>query len=350
MRIYKMQHKLLILLVFIASYGFFDSSVMAQINDSSVDDVPVHIRYFGFYATSVSGWWMVGDGQGGNLETRWVNTFLPEVVDHTNVTFTGGDIDQLSFHFDQAMETGHHVVLNLAPFFYDKVPVQGQGDIQILRILKSEEELRRTFPILREFLDDYLGQGLKLLSFYLDEPYMHSLEPQQVVADELDLIAEIVGQAYPDIFISTTFAHIHVHDQLVLPKKFDRFAFDCYRGFDRCGRQGQSVPEFFALLKEKVLSLNADDGGTRRMYLVPPSAISSQYSFPDENVSPEELVIIIDKYVALARSEPIIELVMPFIWQSYGDEFVQWIGTREMPIVRERYRQIGEFIISGTPF
>ena len=114
----------------------------------------------------------------------------------------------------------------------------------------------------------------------------------------------------------------------VVPTGYDWVGVDCYGNFNSCGDGSQSVTWYYDRIRDKL-------NPSQRMIIVPDG---SSVSNPP---SQEELVSRAEKYLALAQSDPSFVGAFTFLWQSFSNI----TGTRDLPIVKEKYKQVGGSII-----
>jgi Ricin-type beta-trefoil lectin domain len=220
--------------------------------------------------------------------------------------------------------------------------------------------------------------------FYLDEPFWNFqiVDPQWSVADRQNMVrivAEVVkGQSslctnvqHPED-ASIPFAIVEAYPTVGIqaPAAVDWVGFDCYEALNDCnGPLDGNYPNFMTLWNtQKSLLLPH-----QRLVIVPSAKITRDpVPYPYDPISavigttPQEQAneaARADFYLTLALSEPKVVAVWPWHWPSryaeyadangnpvYGlDHVMMWIGAKDMPIMKEKWRFLARAIGFGTP-
>lgn len=108
-----------------------------------------------------------------------------------------------------------------------------------------------------------------------------------------------------------------------VPVGYDLLGFDYY--------DGSNFPVYHAeFLKSKANAVGA------KLMLVPRGYQGGRIGF----LSEQQLLNRTQQEYSYAQANPIVEIVMPYLWQSRNDE----VGSRDLPYLREKWYEIGSEI------
>lgn len=125
-----------------------------------------------------------------------------------------------------------------------------------------------------------------------------------------------------------------------LPYNADWVSFDCYTPFEHCWGNA-SVADLVVGLEQKLRP-------GQRIALIP-QANQNNWAGSNPPLSQNQIAAMADQYYQLALSHPSIVGIFPFIWWSLNDG--KWLGAGDAPVVREKWRSIGQAIVgSSAPF
>lgn len=195
-----------------------------------------------------------------------------------------------------------------------------------------------------------------IFAFYpADEPFWnginHGVSGSQMLT-YMNLVGATIKADFPTIPLMMIEAYPMIDASLQLPASFDIFGFDCYDGWDQCGAAGikpgyvpQSIPALYETLKSKVTSLSAMDGRPRKMAVIPPSSF-----YVAENgtasMTEETLRGLADKYLNMAKNDPMIYVMINFVWNSFGEGGGTWKGLKTMSKpTKDKYKYISNEIL-----
>jgi hypothetical protein len=182
-----------------------------------------------------------------------------------------------------------------------------------------------------------------IVAFYpLDEPFLQN-RPRDELKHDLETVISLIKQRFPTKAVAVIFGYPTVSDtsNFVIPVGYDWVGFDCYPQtsgtFDDCF--GHSIPWYVNTIKSR---LNPN----QRMIMVPEGVYFG--TAPPSSSFQNELVDRADRFFTLAQSDPSFVGLFTFIYQSQQTQTEHWFGTRDMPVVKTKYRQIGQDIINPS--
>jgi hypothetical protein len=137
-------------------------------------------------------------------------------------------------------------------------------------------------------------------------------------------INALIKSSFPSIPIATVFSGSYDLRPEQIASGFDWVGFDCYADFYVC-----QIPQRLATLKS-LLSTN------QKIILIPEGN-----SF---TASDSQLVERATLFYNLALSEPKVVAIFPITWSNYMEGSVRVWGTKNLPLLRARYGEIGRAI------
>lgn len=185
-------------------------------------------------------------------------------------------------------------------------------------------------PILRKY-------DSTIAAFYgTDEPYTNS-SLKGVNPAEVFYTQETMGRFLKSKFPNKPIAAIMTTDELKLGRplfpSFDWWGFDCYDAKLVCN--GESVNSYYIKLATMMNMLTSVDSKQRYFISVPQAGIPvKKFSKGKEG----DIFAQLPYYMQISVNLPNVKIVMPFLWQSFDDGSSKWIGTRELPNVRNSFQ------------
>jgi hypothetical protein len=274
------------------------------------------LRYFGYYASAL----------------RDIGIYTSEVADHSNVTWIAGDV--LASHYSslkEAHDLNMGAVLDVFFVFFN--------DDYTLR-----SDYQTNWNSYADSIQPYVDNIVAFCP--MDEPFWNGRNRSRAdLQRDLETVIRTMKQRFPGKPAATIFAYPTVLDtnNFVIPTGYDWVGFDCYPqaagSFDNCA--GQPISWYVNTIKSRLNS-------NQRMIMVPEGVyFGTDYS--SALALQPELVNRADRYYALAQADPVFIGMFTFIYQSQQSEIGNWYGTRDLPSLKEKYRQIGLSITQRIP-
>lgn len=190
-------------------------------------------------------------------------------------------------------------------------------------------------------------------------------------AAKLERWSARIRDYFPGVSMAYNESGPFVRPNLVLPKNYDLYSFDCYGNFDSCMGVNASVPSLMATLKQKVQTLNLVWGGHRTLGIIPETQIA--YSrmalrpgsggvtdYVQNALYPVNAAIgagaandsslrtLVQRYTAMAAADPMITTIIGFLWGNLHDPASVSQGLRSFPLTRD-YLDAYARNITGKP-
>ncbi len=176
--------------------------------------------------------------------------------------------------------------------------------------------------------------------FLVDEP-SHSND-WSVIKSDLERATSEIKKEFPNTPVYVNFLAPDARGFAFgpMPVNVDWVSFDCYGAWDNCSDLGYSIPQELYALKQQMNS-------GQKIILV---SSAFRASVPVWNLSDSELSLLADKYLNLAQTDPDIIGVFPFLWQTIADPSGYTLtGVKDLPILQQKYKQIGATILANAP-
>ncbi|MDO9180975.1 MAG: hypothetical protein Q7U04_01140 [Bacteriovorax sp.] len=200
------------------------------------------------------------------------------------------------------------------------------------------EAFKSVEPIIRRHLST-------IAAFYgQDEPYTNGLNAKLSVAEiynAQETMGRFLKSKFPDMPIGVILTTAELRDSRPLFPSFDWFGFDCYSASMKC--EGYSVDWYYEHLNTMLTAMTNTDHKPRYLISVP------QAGHPVRDRSGErDIMAQVPPYRQIVKRYSNVKMVMPFIWQTFNDGNSNWIGAREMPVVRSAYELFYSDFMAGT--
>jgi hypothetical protein len=298
-----------------------------------------HLKYFSYYGSEFIA------GCDGTICAL-------EIADHSNVIHVYahlGNFQYLRDTFKLAAENGLLVMVNFAGMIWNDhgftLDFQQDWD-QLAAFLKPYESQIAAFEHLSE-----------PYSYIRNEYDGRVLPDEQEVIDHAKTVNNAIKADFPDIPIAIVYSQWIKLDEggfcpscdFQVPPEFDWIGVECYIyttdvSIEDCDGYGHGIQYYYDLLKAKKAS-------DQKLYLVSDGQYFRDYLVVDGDkveipLTPEleqRKVDIANWHYNLAKSEPDVIMIQPYLWASYQARFL-YRGTRDMPAVRATYNQIGREI------
>lgn len=276
------------------------------------------LQYYGYFGSAQSG---VSNGN-----------YTAEISDHSNVTWIWGDSAGHDALLTDAHNRGMGAVLDVSSVFFDQT-------------------YWTLLPNYQTNWDNYAAAiagniGSVVAFFPLDEPFTRG-RPRDEMKLNLETISTTIKATFPGKPVAVIFAPTTVGDtaNFVIPRGYDWVGFNCYPktggSFDNC--DGHSIPWYVDTIKNKLTA-------NQRMIMVPEGVYFGDVALSVARGFQSELIDRADRFHTLAQSDPLFVGLFTFIYQSQQEGDYQWWGTRDLPLVRAKYYEIGQSIINPTSF
>lgn len=272
------------------------------------------LQYFGYFASAMSG---VGNGN-----------YTAEISNHSNVTWiASGTSAEHAAKLQEAEQLEMKAVMDVSRVFFNYPSFTLKDNFESEWINYANQ------------IQPYINS---VAAFYpLDEPFLPSKNrPREDLKRDLEIIISTIRQKFPDKLTGVIFSYLELQNTaLVIPSGYDWIGFDCYPqelggNFNNC--HGQPIQWYVDTIKAKLKP-------GQRMFLVPEgvffgtdAALASAYQ--------PTLVSRSDEFFRLAQSDPVFIGMFTFIYQSHYTGGENWFGTRDLPLVKTKYQQIGRSI------
>ena len=179
-------------------------------------------------------------------------------------------------------------------------------------------------------------QDVIVAYYVLDEPYIlaeaHGISRDQMKAN-IELVANYLKSKYPAINLAIIFDATTIKREWALPENIDWYGFDCYENFYYCGGGLRSIPTFFGLLEKQVIAFNKKDSKNRQIIAVPPSAYNTKWADREQRVLDQ-----IELYKQYIDQDPLVQIIMPFTFQTFTEGDHQWVGPKDVPTVLRKFQ------------
>jgi hypothetical protein len=307
-------------MIFFQSYillGFLISSIAfagpTQKNDSS--EKSGHIKYFGFFASDMSG--------------------LPEVAEEiqsfVNITHVADpDINEAIRKVKRAKSLKLAVIFDMSVYFYHTI-----------KNSRNSYELNENYPErwnneIYAKVRPYVEDGTIVAFYNLDEPFSPKrLQGKKVLerVEILEKVAKLLKDKFPLTPIALTLGG-NSYDNYVIPKYHDWIGLDDYDCWEIC-TGGVSVPDRYIHLIKK---LKQD----QFVYLVPDA-----WKWAKGKPSSQEQAKMLElykKYILFAKKEPKVIALFNFIYQDLDG----FSGTTSAPVLKSFIQKIGSNFKSKT--
>lgn len=186
-------------------------------------------------------------------------------------------------------------------------------------------------PAVAEFVAD----GTLVAIAPLDEPLSqvagHTGDPRSLSAAQmyarLEQIASLIHGTFPSLRVVIDEAVAAITPAYAPPAGFDWVGFFCYGPSASCDFAGH-----VEVLRQKVTA------GQKVFLITDANLLSSNPGDQDDAERARRL----DDALALARSEPLVVALLPFLWQSFSEGDLHITGVSDMSAtVRRRFAEVG---------
>lgn len=263
---------------------------------------PQRIQYFGYYRD---------DGK------------LSEIQDHANLTIGLEGSDESGSPAVKVLKDAKNRKLKVMLF------LQGIGIG-----FREEKEWKEKWERYAANVKPYVSPKTVAAFYMYDEP---PLEITPEYRARLELGAKVVRETFPGIPIALGYGWWHLAPKnqkewpLTPPAGYDWFGFNCYGPVNDC-MDGSSVADLVKVLKSKLKP-------GQRIMLIPEGTDFWHKSY-EKPFDEDELVTRADEYMALAKSEPAVVAVVPFVWSDA--QFERTVSN--LPKLKAKFRKIGKSI------
>lgn len=277
-------------------------------NKSDQGENSGHIKYFGFFASDMSG--------------------LPEVIEEiqsfVNITHVADpDINEALRKVKRAKSLKIAVIFDVSVYFFHTI-----------KNSRNTYELNENYPDrwnneIYAKVKPYVEDGTIVAFYTLDEPFSPKrLQGKKNLerAEILEKVAKVVKAKFPLTPIALTLGG-DSYKGYVVPKYHDWIGLDDYDCWEVC-KSGVSVPDRY---KHLIKKLNPD----QFVYLVPDA-----WKWAKGKPSTQEqaqMLELFKKYILFAKKEPKVVALFNFIYQDI-DKFP---GTNSAPLLKDFIKRIG---------
>jgi len=273
---------------------------------------------------------------------------IQEVRSHTNTVWIGyGDMaDPPGFgaelaRMDEAASAGMKIVLNPQSIFFDWDAGTTACPFGVLSLKPDYQASWNTYLTA---IRPYLGSVVAITP--IDEPYSlsHLCVTMTAMKGYLDLIGATIKQSLPDVATYVNFDSNFMPRNQPMPRNYDWIGFDCYTSFvPSCGTLS-TLMGYVGSLKERL-------SASQRIVLIPEAHFRSTTGALPTAAQQSQVNTLIQLYVQVAQSEPRVIGFFPFIWASFSSNpaaptTLDYIGTRDMPAVRDYMQGVGDALLN----
>jgi hypothetical protein len=277
-------------------------------------DEPLGVQYYGYYLSG---------------------EYISEVADHTNLIHVyAHQIDDRFFELAAAQNM--KVMVDVSRIFFDEKAVFQNPNYATLWE-QTKERLR--------------GRMDQVAAFYVvDEPNLKSKRKWDKHTDwsAINIAVDTIRATYPTMPLASILSGEHkITRELV--SLFDWVGIDCYdQGSDDCGMFAKGtvhgIPNGIPnSMYERFRALV--DQNRQRIMLVPQAGMPIKKADRNSNTYNYGLPRQADQYYQVAKTDPLVIAVIPFIWQDlHGDD--EWYGLKSLPTTKKKFTEIGRLITS----
>lgn len=282
--------------------------------------IPNRLSFFGYFALL--------------LDSNGKDSDLDEVKDYTNLIFI---VDRESEKLEKIkninLTEGKSLsaILNPPGVFFDEN-----------HNLYADYEKRWT-----DFSNKIMPYKDLIKAFYpIDEPYdsnngknTHSVAEMNALLDKANAL---IKKSFPDKAIAVIFSAGSLYkDDFAIASSIDWVSFDCYGGWNQCGDEDKSIPEYYDKLKTALHS-------HQKTFLVQ-DATGKKENISDKEEYAQTLIARSDSYYQLCNNDPQCIGLMPFIYQTlYRDNEIDYYGARDFTGLVDKLKSIGQNIIKDN--
>ncbi len=272
-------------------------------------------KYFGYYASAT-------DGVG-------TQDYIPELSAVSNLIFIKS-FNNLEQKLIECERLGIKAIVTFDWLFFDQ-NFHLRSDY-----IKNFETVE---PILRQHISS-------IAAFYgQDEPYANGFNKKLTVAEiynAQETMGRFLKSKFPDIPIGVILTVGELRDDHPLFPSFDWFGFDCYDPSLSCG--GYSVDWYYNHLDSRLNAMTLKDNKPRFMISVPQAG----YAVANSKTGKNDVLAQVPYYRQMVGKYSKVKVVMPFIWQSFNDGISNWVGAREVPILKWAYESFFVDFMNGV--
>lgn len=297
-----------------------------------------HIKYFGPAFSSY-------EGYGDNFD---------QISSYSNIVHVGSgskDVSHIITHdinkINQAKAKGMKSILHITSIFYDVDIVGGKLSVELFPDYAVRWNQYAT--AIQPYLDDIYG------IYLVDEPYWILTDKNRVVTplsisevtNWLETAASEVKGSFPDTDLIAGFNNyddlIPIYGSIPIPSYADKVLY-YYYWTDRKPKLGMDMSQW---IKEEEASFTIlqSEIGDREIILLPGAYKYDLTKTTTITVTPtdSELISLAGFWYQKALKNPNIEVFLPFVYNSLDPKT---IGFKHMPSVHQKYKEIGEEILS----
>lgn len=270
------------------------------------------VNYYGYYCSAC--YW-VGNGN-----------YITATSDHSNLAHVVVEDPQLQNKLQQAAYHDMKVIVDVSSlFFNDKT------------LLANYQERWGQF-------NNLIGYQLSsVAAFYLaDESNRRGFSRVSLKA-----VVDTIKISHPDIPIASIFSGTEGNFNNV--DLFDWVGVDCYdHGSGACYMFDDEAADYHEVVQAKYSKFRSRvDISRQRIILIPQAGIDVR-KVSDSAVN-IRLPAQAEKYLKIAKTDPLVIAVIPFIWQTFNDGENSWYGAEKYPALRDKFRYFGREI-THKPF
>ena len=255
------------------------------------------------------------------------NSCASEIVDHSNLAWIGAS-DAGIRQVEEASSLGMKTIINVWDLFFDG---------STYRIRPNSQS---NWDWFKQNFDRFVQNGDIVAIYPIDEPYHNGVRhgiPASEMKRSLEFVNSVIKNDYPNTPIAVIFAPtVFFDDNLDIPQGYDWVGFDCYiykniDTWDNCN--GRPIPQYIEILKRKMKP-------EQKIVLVPDGQIAPGSPINQETINAK--LEVINRYYQIAKNDDQIIAIAPYLWASYLDDGRPYTGVRDLPQLKERYKQIGK--------
>lgn len=288
--------------------------------------IPPSLHYFGYFSSGQ-------DNTPGVVRAAYQDgeNIMRDVASQSNLVWI---VDQEVAKLRLARQLKLHAVLYLYRLFF-------QDEWLAIDPAQYTPQWQSLAVQLGEFVADGTLIGIAALDEPLAQVAAHAGDPRGLSVDQmrsrLGEIATLIHGSYPALRMLVDEQAGDIDAGYQPPAGYDWLGFYCY------GPTGAGTCDFPGRLAALAAKAGA---GQKLFFITDANLLSNAPGDQDQSARARRL----DEVVALARSEPRVVALLPFIWQSFGEGSLHITGLSDMSAeVRRHFFEVGACVRGRNP-